>query len=145
MSHYVGHAPTYVTGKTTIEDRKSDGTLEDKDLRGEDLRGAKLSGAKLARVNLSGADLRGADLRGADLWAALLCGAKLANADLRGADLSHANLTDVRGPIPDLSETTKEGIVGLDLKKRGTITKGHSSVGKAGLGRITFHDRTNEY
>ena len=127
-----------------IVNHKSDGTLEHKDLRGEDLRGAPLSGAKLAHANLSGADLRGADLRDADLYDVLLCGAKLANADLRGADASYSDWTDVRGPIPDLRKTTKVGIWGLDLKKTGSITKGHSSVGKAGSRSINFHDRRGE-
>ena len=122
-----------------IVNHKSDGTLEYKDLRGEDLRGAPLSGAKLTHANLSGADLRGADL-----YDVLLCGAKLANADLRDADASYSDWTDVRGPIPDLRKTTKEGIIGLDLKKTGSITKGHSSVGKAGSRSINFHDRRGE-
>ena len=97
-----------------IVNHKSDGTLEDKDLSGADLRGAPLSGAKLA------------------------------NADLRGADASYSDWTDVRGPIPDLRKTTKVGITGLDLKKTGSITKGHSSVGKAGSRSIDFNDRRGE-
>ena len=127
-----------------IVNHKSDGTLENKDLSGADLRGAPLSGAKLAHANLSGADLRGANLSGADLYDVSLRGAKLANADLRGADASYSDWTDVRGPIPDLRKTTKVGITGLDLKKTGSITKGNSSVGKAGSRSINFHDRRGE-
>ena len=125
--------------KKAIENQKSD--LEDCVLRGADLRHANLVDAKLAR-----ADLRHADLTNADLYGTVFCEGKLDNADLTNADISHADFTGVKLARVDLSKVAKNvGVVGLDLKKTGRIEKGHSKIGKSGLGRIFFRDRTNEY
>ena len=100
-----------LTTKKAIENQKSD--LEDCVLRGADLRHANLVDAKLAR-----ADLRHADLR---------------HADLTNADISYADLTGVKLARVDLAKVAKKiGTVGLDLKKTGTIKKGHSVIGKSG-------------
>ena len=116
--------------KKAVENAKSD--LRGMDLRGMDLTNAKLSDAKLAGADLRRADLRRADLRRADLYDAVLCGAKLANADLDYADLSHADLSDVNLLRVDLAKAKRVGTVGLDMKKTGSIWKGHSKIGKSG-------------
>jgi replication factor A1 len=120
-----------LSDKKAVENAKDD--LRGRDLCGRDLSGAKLANAKLASADLRHADLSGADLHDADLYGAVLCGAKLANADLYGADLSHANLTDVLDLIHvDLTKAKTVDTVGLDLKKTGSMYKGHSKIGKAG-------------
>ena len=117
--------------KKAIENQKSD--LEDYDLRGADLRHANLVDAKLARADLRHADLRHADLTNADLYGAILCEGKLDNADLTNADISYADLTGVKLARVDLAKVAKKvGTVGLDMKKTGTIEKGHSKIGKSG-------------
>ena len=117
--------------KKAIENQKSD--LEDYDLRGADLRHANLVDAKLARADLRHADLRHADLTNADLYGAILCEGKLDNADLTNADISYADLTGMKLARVDLAKVAKKvGTVGLDMKKTGTIEKGHSKIGKAG-------------
>ena len=120
-----------LTDKKAIENQKSD--LEDCVLRGVDLRHANLVDAKLARADLRHADLRHADLTNADLYGAVLCEGKLDKADLTNADISYADLTGVKLARVDLAKVAKKiGTVGLDLKKTGTIKKGHSTIGKAG-------------
>jgi uncharacterized protein YjbI with pentapeptide repeats len=120
-----------LTDKKAIENQKSD--LEDCVLRGADLRHANLVDAKLARADLRHADLRHADLTNADLYGAVLCEGKLDNADLTNADISYADLTGVKLTRVDLAKVAKKvGTVGLDMKKTGTIEKGHSKIGKAG-------------
>ena len=120
-----------LTTKKAIENQKSD--LEDCVLRGADLRHANLVDAKLARADLRHADLRHADLTNADLYGAVLCEGKLDKADLTNADISYADLTGVKLTRVDLAKVAKKiGTVGLDLKKTGTIEKGHSTIGKAG-------------
>ena len=120
-----------LTDKKAIENQKSD--LEDCVLRGVDLRHANLVDAKLARADLRHADLRHADLTNADLYGAVLCEGKLDKADLTNADISYADLTGVKLARVDLAKVAKKiGTVGLDLKKTGTIEKGHSTIGKAG-------------
>ena len=132
-----------LTDKKAIENQKSD--LEQYDLCGVDLRHANLVDAKLARADLRHADLRHADLTNADLYGAVLCEGKLDNADLTNADISYADFTGVKLARVDLSKVAKNvGVSGLDLKKTGRIEKGHSGIGKAGLGNITFHDRRGE-
>ena len=116
--------------KKAVENAKSD--LRGMDLRGMDLTNAKLSDAKLAGADLRRADLRRADLRRADLYNAVLCGAKLTNADLDYADLSYADLSDVNLLRVDLAKAKRMGTVGLDMKKTGSIWKGHSKIGKSG-------------
>ena len=133
-----------LTDKKAIENQKSD--LEQYDLCGVDLRHANLVDAKLSGAKLNYADLRDADLTNADLYGTVLCEGKLDNADFTNADISYADFTGVKLARVDLSKVAKNvGVVGLDLKKTGRIEKGHSKVGKAGLGRIFFRDRTNEY
>ena len=120
-----------LTDKKAIENQKSD--LEECVLRGADLRHANLVDAKLARADLRHADLRHADLTNADLYGAVLCEGKLDKADLTNADISYADLTGVKLARVDLAKVAKKiGTVGLDLKKTGTIEKGHSTIGKAG-------------
>jgi uncharacterized protein YjbI with pentapeptide repeats len=120
-----------LTDKKAIENQKSD--LEDCVLRGADLRHANLVDAKLARADLRHADLRHADLTNADLYGAVLCEGKLDKADLTNADISYADLTGVKLTRVDLAKVAKKvGTVGLDLKKTGTIEKGHSVIGKSG-------------
>ena len=133
-----------LTDKKAIENQKSN--LEQYDLRGVDLRHANLVDAKLSNAELNYADLRDADLTNADLYGTILCEGKLDNADFTNADISYADFTGVKLARVDLSKVAKNvGVVGLDLKKTGRIEKGHSKIGKAGLGRIFFRDRTNEY
>ena len=120
----------HLPDKKAVENAKDD--LRGRDLCGRDLSDTKLSDAKLASADLRHADLRGADLRGADLYGAVLCGAKLANADLDYADLSHADLSDVNLLRVDLAKAKRMGTVGLDMKKTGSIWKGHSKIGKSG-------------
>ena len=120
-----------LTDKKAIENQKSD--LEDCVLCGVDLRHANLVDAKLARADLRHADLRHADLTNADLYGAVLCEGKLDKADLTNADISYADLTGVKLARVDLAKVAKKvGTVGLDMKKTGTIEKGHSTIGKAG-------------
>ena len=120
-----------LTTKKAIENQKSD--LEGYVLRGADLRHANLVDAKLARADLRHADLRHADLTNADLYGAVLCEGKLDKADLTNADISYADLTGVKLTRVDLAKVAKKiGTVGLDMKKMGTIEKGHSTIGKAG-------------
>ena len=121
-----------LTDKKAIENQKSN--LEWYDLRGVDLRHANLVDAKLSGASLNYADLRDADLTNADLYGAVLCEGKLDNADLTNADISYADLTGVKLTRVDLAKVAKKiGTVGLDLKKTGTIEKGHSTIGKAGF------------
>ena len=130
--------------KKAIENQKSD--LEQYDLCGVDLRHANLVDAKLSGARLNYADLRDADLTNADLYGTVLCEGKLDNADFTNVDISYADFTGVKLARVDLSKVAKNvGVVGLDLKKTGRIEKGHSKIGKSGLGRIFFRDRTNEY
>ena len=120
-----------LTTKKAIENQKSD--LEDCVLRGADLRHANLVDAKLARADLRHADLRHADLTNADLYGAVFCEGNLDKADLTNADISYADLTGVKLTRVDLAKVAKKiGTVGLDLKKTGTIKKGHSVIGKSG-------------
>ena len=164
-SHYPNKNKRF-TDKKAVENAKSD--LNYADLRGMDLTNVKLSDAKLSDAKLNGADLTGADLSGADLSStelnyADLNYADLSGADLRGAvlynadlnyaifssktDLSNADLTDTnRRGCRGFDKAKKDGAVGLDMKKTGSIYKGRSSIGKAGgTVPINFHDRTNEF
>jgi len=75
------------------------------------------------------------------LYGANLSGATFSTkTDLSYADLTNTNRRGCRG----FEKAIKVGTEGLSGKQRGSIYKGKSNVGKAGLGRYDFHDRSGE-